>query len=121
MIRNIFLILFIVTLSSSSGFAQGATAGGGGGPKTQLSKIFVAGLAGGVLGLSTLSFYGKPQAHLSNIAIGFTLGILGGAIFTTYDTVQDPQKLYSDYDLPTQRKSNDSTIALQAVGYSFDF
>lgn len=66
------------------------------GTRKQLATIVFAGLAGAILGLSTLSFYGRPQDHLSNIAIGFALGVIGGATYTTYKAATQP---YSAYDL----------------------
>src|SRR5580704_14870733 len=36
---------------------------GGGGPRKQLATIIFAGLGGAILGLSTLSFYGRPQDY----------------------------------------------------------
>jgi hypothetical protein len=60
------------------------------GPRRQLATIIFAGLAGAILGLSTLSFYGRPQDKLSNIAVGFALGIIVGASYTTYKTATEP-------------------------------
>ena len=60
------------------------------GPRQQLATIIFSGLGGAVLGLSTLSFYGRPQDRLSNIAVGFAVGIIGGTIFTTYKTARRP-------------------------------
>lgn len=105
---------------STQSFGQGMSATSGG-PKTQISKIFLFGLGGAVLGLSTLSFHGKPHAHLENIAYGFGLGILIGAVYVTYDTTTDPQKLYSDYELPTQRKLADIRSTPTLMGYSWEF
>ena len=53
----------------------------GSGPRRHLSTIVFAGIAGAILGLSTLSFYGRPQERLSNIAVGAAVGIIGGALF----------------------------------------
>ena len=41
-----------------------------------LATILFAGLGGSILGLSTLSFYGRPQDKLQNIAIGFAVGVI---------------------------------------------
>lgn len=64
------------------------------GPRRQLTNIVFAGLAGAVLGLSTLSFYGRPQDKLDNIAIGAAIGIIGGTIFTTYKAAAEPRDFY---------------------------
>ncbi|NQZ01406.1 MAG: hypothetical protein HRT45_12150 [Bdellovibrionales bacterium] len=69
------------------------------GPRKQLAVIVFAGLAGAILGLSTLSFYGRPQDHLSNIAVGFAVGIIVGTSYTTYKAATQPYEFYnSDYD-----------------------
>ncbi len=64
------------------------------GPRRQLATIIFAGLSGAILGLSTLSFYGRPQERLSNIAVGFALGIFAGTIYTTYKAASKPQEFY---------------------------
>lgn len=69
------------------------------GPKRQLATIVYAGLGGAVLGLSTLSFYGRPQDHLSNIAFGFGIGIIVGAMYTTYNAATNPKEFYSTEEI----------------------
>jgi hypothetical protein len=64
------------------------------GPRKQLATIVFAGLGGAILGLSTLSFYGRPQEKLTNIAIGFAFGIMAGTVLVTYRAVTNPQELY---------------------------
>lgn len=70
------------------------------GTRKQLATIVFAGLAGAILGLSTLSFYGRPQDHLENIAIGFAIGVIGGASYTTYKAATQP---YDAFDMNTMR------------------
>lgn len=65
------------------------------GTRKQLATIIFAGLAGAILGLSTLSFYGKPQDKLDNIAVGAAFGIIGGAIYTTYQVATAPYDIYN--------------------------
>lgn len=60
------------------------------GTRKQIATIIFAGLAGAILGLSTLSFYGRPQEKLSNIAVGFAVGIIGGVVVTTYNVARSP-------------------------------
>lgn len=62
------------------------------GTRRQLATIIFAGLGGAVLGLSTLSFYGRPQDKLSNIAIGFAIGVIGGTVYVTYKTATTPRR-----------------------------
>ncbi|MCM2280317.1 MAG: hypothetical protein NDI61_00565 [Bdellovibrionaceae bacterium] len=91
------------------------------GPRRQLATIIFAGLGGAVLGLSTLSFYGRPQDKLSNIAIGFAVGVITGTIYSTYSAATNPQEFYGDrpwMDLETdpalaQHEAVPSPVALQ--------
>jgi len=65
-----------------------------GGPRRQLATIIYSGLGGAVLGLSTLSFYGRPQDKLSNIAVGFAVGVITGTIAVTYNAATNPDEFY---------------------------
>ncbi len=65
-----------------------------GGPRRQLATIIFTGLGGAVLGLSTLSFYGRPQDHLQNIALGFGVGIITGTVIMTYQAATNPREFY---------------------------
>jgi hypothetical protein len=64
------------------------------GPRRHLSKIVLAGVAGAILGLSTLSFYGRPQERLSYIPVGFAVGVIAGTVFTTYKAATEPKDFY---------------------------
>lgn len=75
------------------------------GTRRQLATIVFAGLSGAILGLSTLSFYGRPQDHLSNIAVGFAVGIIGGTVYTTYKAATKPYEAY-DISGASTRGSN---------------
>ena len=66
------------------------------GPRRQISTIVYCGLAGAVLGLSTLSFYGRPQDKLTNIPIGFGIGVVIGTIYMTYQAAANPDEFYRD-------------------------
>ena len=79
-------LILILTFLASTAFAQqdDTTLKKRTGPRRQLATIVFAGLGGAVLGLSTLSFYGRPQENLSNIAIGFAVGIIAGTIYVTF-------------------------------------
>lgn len=69
-----------------------------GGPRRQLATIIYSGLGGAVLGLSTLSFYGRPQDKLSNIAVGFAVGVIVGTIAVTYSAATNPDEFYGLQD-----------------------
>lgn len=66
------------------------------GPRRQISTIVYMGLAGAVLGLSTLSFYGRPQDKLTNIPIGFGIGVIVGTVYMTYQAATNPNEFYKD-------------------------
>lgn len=46
--------------------------------KTDLLIVVAGGLAGAVLGLSTLSFVEEPKKHTRNILVGASIGIIAG-------------------------------------------
>lgn len=58
------------------------------------ATVIFWGLGGAVLGLSTLSFYGKPQEHISNIYVGLGAGLMAGTGFVYYRSL--PQAEYQD-------------------------
>lgn len=123
-------IAFAVT-STSVSQAQAQTVAGGeskarGGPRKQLATIIFAGLGGSVLGLSTLSFYGRPQDHLANIAIGFAVGIIGGTAFVTYKAATNPAEFYGDVNateaLQIAELSGARTLApAPTLSWAFEF
>jgi hypothetical protein len=65
------------------------------GPRKHLTTIVMAGLAGAILGLSTLSFYGRPQDRLSNVPVGFAFGVIIGAGYATYKAATEPHDFYA--------------------------
>jgi uncharacterized membrane protein len=90
------IMIFAFTVTTPQAFAQKAKTQGNAteGPRRHLSTIVFAGVAGAVLGLSTLSFYGRPQEKLTHIAIGAAIGIIGGAMFSTFKAATDPKDFY---------------------------
>ncbi len=90
-----FALITLVVAMTSTAFAQPTqetrTTGG---PRRQLATILFAGLGGAVIGLSTLSFYGRPQDKLANIAIGFAGGVILGTTIVTYKAATNPSEFY---------------------------
>lgn len=91
----------LVSLLSLALITQGAFAQGNDdyvprstGPRKQMATIIFSGLAGAVLGLSTLSFYGRPQDKLGNILVGFAVGVVIGTTYTTYKAATQPRDFY---------------------------
>ena len=97
-VRNIVSLSLIIafTVSAPRVFAQNPKTKGNAteGPRRHLSTIVFAGVAGAVLGLSTLSFYGRPQDKLTHIAIGAAIGIIGGTMYSTFKAATDPKDFY---------------------------
>jgi len=65
--------------------------------KRNAATVIFSSLGGGILGLSTLSFYGKPQEHTDNITTGVAVGLLAGVVYVflenesrTYNEVKSP-------------------------------
>lgn len=82
-----FTLILLLTLISNS-FAQD-----GGGDldalvddsKNDLLMVVGGGLAGAILGLSTLSFVEEPKENTKNIVMGASLGIIAGVAFVMYN------------------------------------
>lgn len=123
------LILGFLSLSlSPQAYGQGTNYQQPAGPKRQLATIIFAGLGGAVLGLSTLSFYGRPQDKLNNIAIGFAIGVISGTIYTTYQTATRPRSFYSLTESEALKNFENQSERFQAssewtipVAYQFSF
>lgn len=106
------LLLLFSCLSQAQVPQQKSNANGG--PRQQLATIIFAGLGGAVLGLSTLSFYGRPQEKLSNIAVGFAIGIIAGATYTTYKAATDPLDRYREVNGSEEEIDLFSGLALES-------
>lgn len=96
------------------------------GPRKQLATIIFAGLGGAVLGLSTLSFYGRPQDKLSNIAIGFAFGVIGGTAYVTYNAATNPQDFYGqrswmEFERERAQARFEAAHAPKTLGFGFTF
>jgi hypothetical protein len=127
-LRKVICTVIVALFVSQNVFAQDNQTSTKAGPKKQLTVIFLAGLGGAVFGLSTLSFYGRPQAHLKNIAGGFALGIIVGTIYMTYNTASKPKEYLSGELDPapmdmhfTSRDSLDTKLGPQLLSYNFSF
>ncbi len=87
------------------------------GPRRQISTIVYMGLAGAVLGLSTLSFYGRPQDHLTNIPLGFGVGVIVGTIYMTYQAAVNPTEFYRATEYQPEFQTKDLKIVMGADYY----
>lgn len=122
--RLLVVLIISLQLVSVPTFAQDKKSYGG--PRKQVATIVFSGLAGAVLGLSTLSFYGRPQDRLSNIAVGFALGVIVGSIATTYGATQSPDQFYGrealllqDFELNQEEVHANNSDEIIGFKYSF--
>ena len=131
MFRAIKLILIASLLSlaiaSPTSFAQqGSSSTKSSGPRKHIATIVFAGLAGAVLGLSTLSFYGRPQEKLNNIGIGAAIGVFVGAGYTAVQATTKPKDFYGTHsEFETQMMADRTMASSQTytpqLGYSWTF
>ena len=128
-ILTVFCLMAMVPQAGAQGIRDADAELSARGPRKQLGTIVFAGLAGAILGLSTLSFYGRPQDKLSNIALGFAFGVITGAVFTTYKAATDPKDFYNlddrrfqpeAWSLLEARSTSKGDFAPQA-GWTFEF
>ncbi len=56
------------------------------------AMVLFSGIGGGLLGLSTLSFYGDPKEHTGNITWGALLGLMAGAGYVAYENMPPLEK-----------------------------
>lgn len=61
-----------------------------------LNVVVGAGVAGAVLGLSTLSFVEKPADHLKNVIVGGALGVIIGVAVVSVSQASKSKSLYYD-------------------------
>ncbi len=67
--------------------------------KNDLLVVVGGGLAGAVLGLSTLSFVEEPKDHTRNIIVGASIGIIAGVAFVAMSQATKTQDmLYGEGD-----------------------
>ncbi len=120
LVATITAVILIFTFYPASAYAQYGGSGGTQGqqpslgPRKQMATIIFAGLAGAILGLSTLSFYGRPQDKLPNIGMGLAVGIISGTIYTTYLAATRP-KTYFEGLVPSieEERIMGSTLAMK--------
>ena len=61
--------------------------------KNDLMTVVGGGLAGAVLGLSTLSFVEEPKDHTKNIIVGASLGIILGVGYVAFSQASKTQEM----------------------------
>lgn len=126
--KKIFGVILLSLCISTSSFAQSRSYAATEGPRRNFTTVIYAGLGGAILGLSTLSFHGRPQDHMDDIAIGFAVGIIAGALYTSYLAATEPEKFYGyqpkPFDIFVKNdsllpKNKEPTMELVKLEYSF--
>ena len=96
-LNKLFIICFLLgSLNSLSVFAQDSNEDLDSlvsDTKTDLMTVVGGGLAGAVLGLSTLSFVDEPKDHTRNIIVGASLGIIFGVGYVAFSQASKTQDM----------------------------
>ena len=90
------------------------------GYKRKIATVMFAGLGGAVLGLSTLSFYGEPEEHIGNIWAGLAVGLIGGAVFVSMDSMNTNSTDYGKIQWP-QNPSQRTPKPPSLLAYNWNF
>lgn len=112
------------------------------GTKSDLLVVVGGGLAGAVLGLSTLSFVEEPKKHTRNIIVGASIGIIIGVGYVAMSQAtksqemfygEDPQasleedvkdfNTYARFDWHDEQVASNSSVVneVSQIGYQFKF
>lgn len=83
-LQTVFCVLTLILSEKSHG--QSPSNSGG---KSSVSTVLLSGLAGGILGLSTLSFYKHPEDHINNIPVGAAIGLIFSTLYISYNGVSE--------------------------------
>lgn len=91
--------------------------------KRNAATVIFASLGGGILGLSTLSFYGKPQEHTNNITMGVGVGLIAGLVYVIMNTEEQQREVKSPW-IPERnftRVAQELTNQKSEMIFKFDF
>ena len=95
---------FLMTISPKSFAQDGDIDGLVDDTKNDLLIVVGGGLAGAVLGLSTLSFVEEPKEHTRNIIVGASIGIIAGVGYVAFSQATKSQQMI--YGEGTQEASS---------------
>lgn len=91
------------------------------------AMVLFSGIGGGLLGLSTLSFYGDPKEHTGNITWGALLGLMAGAGYVAYENMPPMQKTrrsndyYGLFEPLDPQKKGPTLSSVPQMNYQFTF
>lgn len=91
MLNKLLICFLLITLSANS-FAQDEEDYVVN-HKNDLLIVVGGGLAGAVLGLSTLSFVEEPKDHTRNIVVGAAVGIIAGVAYVAFNQANQSKQL----------------------------
>lgn len=75
--------------------------------RTNFAIAMYSAMGGAVLGLSTLSFYDKPNEHTDNVTIGAGLGLLLGLSYISYRSFAPADEKPKSYDFGLMQTNPD--------------
>lgn len=79
--------------------------------KTDILIVVAGGLAGAVLGLSTLSFVEEPKKHSKNILYGSSIGIIAGVAFVAFNQANKSKEMFFNEQAVLRGTSEFGTLA----------
>lgn len=96
------------------------------------AAVIFSSIGGAVLGLSTLSFYGRPQEHTDNITLGAAIGFIAGLTYVintptvqkieTMDFSKIPKKeIDPSRESYSQKSRNDQPAQVTLVQWNKQF
>lgn len=95
--RIIIVVISLFLLSGQASFAENEVSSSSAKKiRRATAAVIFSSLGGAVLGLSTLSFYGDPQEHTSNITNGALLGFAAGLGYVFYSSSQRSEYNYQE-------------------------
>ncbi|MCB0348590.1 MAG: hypothetical protein KDD37_07120 [Bdellovibrionales bacterium] len=117
--KKMFWVILLSFGICSSSYAQSRSYASADAPRKNFTTIIYAGLGGAILGLSTLSFHGRPQDHMDDIAIGFAVGIIAGALYTSYLAATEPEEFYGYQPKPFDLFVKNDSLIPKSSGQTF--
>ncbi|MAX67684.1 MAG: hypothetical protein QF441_06765 [Bacteriovoracaceae bacterium] len=127
-IKRVAFVVFFALSQSGVSYAQTAGGAGGGGDldklandtKNDLLVVVGGGLAGAILGLSTLSFVEEPKEHTRNIIVGASIGIIAGVGFVAFSQANKTQSMIygESYSTKANLSSEDFNTAARTAWHS---
>lgn len=121
-------LLLVAALVMGMATARAQEAGEFQGVRRNIATVIFAGLGGAVLGLSTLSFYGRPQDHTGNIYAGLGVGLIAGLGYVLADPDGEmlalqkpvaPKLALANFFEPPKAKGPAVQIPLAAYSWNF--